>query len=424
MGATIAILSYFTPPMGTVPSHRVLRLSRVLLAEGHEVHWITLDRAKLDKVDATLEPHIPKEIVRHGLGGPSLVTKPQADGFIEKVLRTLVFKLPRWFALADGHLGWTHRLKRRLAGLLKENEIDTLFVTCGPHGQIMVLPRIRKAMPELRILVDYRDLLTGNLWQAQNARRRERLLKKEQRALQAADAMFLNTEEARHVFVEVVRPNAGMSVQVMRNAADYEFGNTIAPVANATLGEGVHIGYFGTIFQRRRLRPILEAVTRLPGEVAGKIRMHVYTDDWSMRFMNEDIEAVGGIARKCVVRHEPCDYGQALAAMRAMDALLLINGPTHEDRIYVPGKLYDYLMAQRPTLFVGQEGDAWRIVVDTSGEGWCARHDQPELIDAALLRLGNGRPHDTAVHAKYGPGTTFEPLLAMLRQPSVPVDRQ
>ena len=83
--ARIGLVSYWAPPQGAVASHRILRLSRVLLDAGHEVHWVTLDRSKLDRVDASLEGLIPPQIVRHGLGGPNIVARGPARTFWAKV---------------------------------------------------------------------------------------------------------------------------------------------------------------------------------------------------------------------------------------------------------------------------------------------------------------------------------------------------
>lgn len=415
MGRRIALVSYWAPPAGAVASHRILRLSRTLLRHGHTVHWITVD-ADAGSPDASMAAHTPAEIVRHELGGYCLLTQPKASNFFTKVLRTLAHKLPQYVATPDGLVEWQWRLKRRLSGIIREHQLDTLFMSCGPHGQITALPRIRKENPDLKILLDYRDLLTGNLWLPGSARVQARLAKRERAILGAVDQLFLNTEDAHKRFVELVKPPSTLPVTVMRNATDYELGDAIiAEGAAPELGDGIHLGYFGSIFERRRLRPVLEAINRLPEEMARRVRLHAFTNAWSQGILNEDRAAVGGVAAEAVVVHDPVPYGEALRAMRAMDALVLVNGPTDEDRIYVPGKLYDYIMARRPTLFVGQEGDAWRIVSDVSGEDWCSRHDQPDRLDATLQKLAGGRPEAPAPCATYEAEQTFEPLLALLR---------
>ena len=113
--------------------------------------------------------------------------------------------------------------------------------------------------------------------------------------------------------------------------------------------------------------------------------------------------------------HEPVPYGEALGAMRAMHALVLVNGPTEDDRIFVPGKVFDYIMARRPVLFVGEKGDAWRTVARFCGEEWCSRHAEPAKLVAALERLQEGPPEEIAGDEAFGPKATFEPMLALLR---------
>ena len=413
----LAIVSYWAPPQGAVASHRVLRITRALLAAGHEVHWITLDRTKLGgAVDPTLEGLIPPEVKRHGLGGPCLITKEATDGFIEKVLRSVVYGLPQWFAVPDGYVEWNLRIRRHLARIVRENRIDTLFFCLGPHGALMTIPKLRKKLGDVRILVDYRDLLSGNFWrESTNTRKRDRLLERERHALAASDALFVNTDEAKNRFHEIVQPPAGFPVTVMRNAADYDLADRITRELDAPdLGDGIHIGYFGTVFARRRLTPILEGINALEVELSSRVRFHLFTGGDSLRVMNEDLERVGGAAAKAVVFHEQVPFGEALLAMQDMVALALVNGATEDDRIFVPGKLYDYLMARRPILFVGEVGDAWKIVEECCGSEWCSRHTEPERLAESLRRLAAGRPEDTAPNDNYRPQASFRPLLDML----------
>ena len=282
----------------------------------------------------------------------------------------------------------------------------------------MALPRLRRKLPDLRMVVDYRDILSGNFWrESSSPRRRRKLVRRERRALKAADAILLNTEDARLRFEEVVQPPPELEVRVMRNAADYDLADRfLAGSDPVDLGEGVHLGYFGTVFPRRRLRPVLAAINALPSEVAARVKFHCYCNSWSRALLDEDRAAEGGPAAGCVVHHEPVPFGVALQAMRAMDLLLLVNGATPEDRIFVPGKLFDYLMSRRPVLFVGEKGDAWKITAACCGERWCSRHTEPERRVAALAEVAAERPPDLPPCQAFTPERTFAPLLAILRE--------
>ncbi len=414
----IGLISYWAPPQGAIAAHRIVRLSRCLQAAGHEVHWITLDAARLDKTDPALAKMVPAGIVRHGISGSDIVARGAAQGFWQKVGVTAIEWVRRHTVIRDGHLAWALRLRRRLPEIVRKAGLDVVMASCGPHSSLLALPRLRARAPSVRIFADYRDLLNGNAWNdSDDEGRRAKLLAHEREALAAVDGLFVNTEHARDRFLKVVRPRDGFPVEVMRNAADYELADEIlADIAVPDLGDGIHVGYFGTVFPRRRLAPVIESIARLPADVRGRFRFHLYSSVESIALAEEDCHAAGIEPDSLLVRHGFVEYGQALAAMRAMDALVLVNGPTLDDRIFVPGKLFDYLMARRPILFVGEPGDASRIVGDCCGSQWCLRHTDPDGIDAALNRLAQQRLPDEAPHDSYAPNAAFAPLLEKMKQ--------
>jgi glycosyltransferase involved in cell wall biosynthesis len=414
----IVIVSYFAPPQAAVASHRVLRLSRELERNGHEVHWITQDPERILKRDDTLADLIPDSVVVHALGGPTVHERPVARNLPEKVLRTLAHLAPRWVAVPDGHLEWAWRLWRRLPALVKRIGADVVLLCCGPHGQILAVPRLRRLCPDVRILVDYRDLLSGNSWNDLGRERvAGRLLRRERRILARADALFVNTEDARQRFVERVGEIPGLPVSVMRNAADYELADRIAANEPATvLGPGCNLGFYGTLFPRRRLLPVLQALARWSDHQLDRTTVHVYCDARdSKRLLEEDVAAVPAAVGRRVARHELLPFARALRSMQAMDVLLLVNSPHEEDAIFVPGKLYDYLMARRPIAFVGCPGDAARIVARACGDAWSFGHDQPDLLADRLRDALERRLPDLPPCDEFAPAKSFAPLLASCR---------
>jgi len=76
---------------------------------------------------------------------------------------------------------------------------------------------------------------------------------------------------------------------------------------------------------------------------------------------------------------------RALRLQRAADALLLMTeGSTR--RSVATGKLYEYLLAGRPVLVLGEETEAARIVAETR-TGMATSATDPRAIAAALRRL-------------------------------------
>ncbi len=419
----VAIVSYYTPPQSAIASHRVLRLSRVLLAAGHDVHWVTTDAARVDvaQLDPSLGALAPEGVHVHGIDGQALITKPAAANLWEKVLRTLAWHAPRKFAWPDSFLSWSRQLKRRLPGIVREHAIDAVVMCCSPHNQILALPALRQVCEDLLICVDYRDLLSGNPW---NDRERPRIAKRlialERRVLAHADVLFLNTESARECFESVVGPLPGLDVEVMRNAADYELAEQIAAEGDADgdpvdLGPGVHFGFFGALFPRRRLRPVLDAIAGIPRDRRRSLHLHVYCDRFdSTALLDEDLAALPEDVRGQVHRYDLLGYSRAMRTMRAMDVLVLVSGPELADAVFVPGKLYDYLMARRPSLVVGHEGEASAIVARASGEEWCFESAASTAIAAKIEAELAADTSDLPTVPDFASSTAFAPLLARL----------
>ncbi len=414
----IALVSYYAPPQPAVASHRVLRMSRVLLGAGHQVLWITQEEKRLLARDPTLARWIPREVEILGLGGPTLWSRPAARNFPEKVLRNLAWLGSRWLALPDSHLEWAWRLVRRLPRICRDQSVEAVLLCCGPHGQLLSLPRLRKALPRLRILVDYRDLLSGNPWtEPSREGPRKRLLKRERALLSRAEGLFLNTRHAREKFFQVVGEVPGLRVGVAPNGADYGLAREIleGPFAFDP-GPGRHLGYFGTIFPGRRLASLLEAAARLPGKLLERFRLHCFIGGGdSRRILQEDLARLDLGEPAWLAIHPLLPYGEALAAMRAMDALLLVNGATPGDRVFVPGKLFDYLMAGRPVLFWGGKGDASALVERISGEDWCFAPGEEERLGTFLERFAAGdRPPGVDPIEEFGSARAFAPVLEAL----------
>lgn len=415
----VAIVCYYSPPQPAIASHRVLRMTRALVTAGHQVHWVSADPARLPAagLDDSLSEWIPEGVVQHGIDGQALNAKPAADNLWEKILRNLAWHMPRRFRYPDSFISWSRQLKKRLPGIVRDQQVDAVLMCCSPHNQILALPVLRREFPDLRIYVDYRDLLSGNPWNPRaNSRQAQRILELERAMLGHANCLFVNTGRARERFTAEVGAIEGLEVRVMPNAADFEMATAIrSTLPPPDLGAGMHLGFYGTLFPRRRLLPVLQALEVMGASHRQQLRLHVYCDPHaSADLLAADLERVEAGVRELVVRHDYLPYAEAQRSMQAMDALILVNGGEADDAVFVPGKLCDYLMARRPVLFVGHPGEASGMVERTTGAAWCHSYGEREAVAATLRALLDGRPADLPVADEFSPGRSFAPLLDLL----------
>ena len=159
--------------------------------------------------------------------------------------------------------------------------------------------------------------------------------------------------------------------------------------------------------------PMAEALT---GFAFKQMLQLAHTDGLSFEFLRDlaaDLAQVGSRVADRVVHREFVPYADALRSMRAMHGLVLVNSPDSRDSVFVPGKLYDYLMARRPVLFVGSPGDASHIVERCGG---CAfEYGSARQIAATLTEwIDAPAPRLVDPVEEFDPQHTFAPLLDRL----------
>ena len=84
--------------------------------------------------------------------------------------------------------------------------------------------------------------------------------------------------------------------------------------------------------------------------------------------------------------------------LQQSDILLLVNGTKEESKIFIPGKLFDYMAAKKPILFIG-EGQPAEIVKYVNA-GYVSSHDGEDIkktISRMILQFkeSNGYNNNT-----------------------------
>ena len=90
--------------------------------------------------------------------------------------------------------------------------------------------------------------------------------------------------------------------------------------------------------------------------------------------------------------HPPIPYQESLSFLHSSHALILVADKTR--RLQIPGKLYDYLAADRPILGICANEEVNQILRETH-RGISADPDSPQEIAAAFGKLYDKHQSDT-----------------------------
>lgn len=387
-GGRVLMIAHLFPPMGGSGSNRALAFARYLPMFGWRPTVLTPRIEWALNCDAELLREVPAGL--HVVRTRSLEPRPQraTQGVVKSLLTRpsqaspLRNQLGHVRRFPDAHAGW---LPFALAAGLRER-YDVAYSSSGPftsHVVGLLLKRVtgRPWVVELRdgwyrwnrsIFPDYprwRDVLERRL---------------EVLAIRSADRVVLVTDRMAEAFRAQYADLAGGHFSVVSNGFDpCQFYGVDAP--DGQRGGAWVVLHAGALYYGRSLKAFLEAVRRLVESDAG------FGRDFRLRLLGTlDVGARSEVARSGLAERiellPQVAHVEAVRAMRAADALLLIANTTPGAEATVPGKLFEYLAVGRPVLAIAPSESSTADVLRQTGGGWLAPSDDVDAIACALQR--------------------------------------
>jgi glycosyltransferase involved in cell wall biosynthesis len=139
----------------------------------------------------------------------------------------------------------------------------------------------------------------------------------------------------------------------------------------------MHFGYFGSLALKRNLRDVFKAFYELFQEkpdLSKEISINIYgttLDQVSSQTLNQ-YHLKGIVKVHGRLEHDPATgktgREQVLEAMKRMDVLILVHGnDIFRCNEYIPSKLYDYMLVQRPILGLTHSGSELEQMLEQNG---------------------------------------------------------
>jgi glycosyltransferase involved in cell wall biosynthesis len=415
----LLLITFSFPPAGGVGVLRAVSLAKYLPENGIRVDVLTARNAPAVGKDHTLLQQVPAAVTVHRTWtadlpfwlrksvkkaltrGRATATTPEAASQGQKGYEPQpagkVNPIKQFIAnllLPDPQVGWLPFALPAAKRIIRARAIDAVVITVPPFSSVRLATGLRKAFPELPILVDFRDeWLTTTLHLVSfnsNARARMVAHKAEAEAVRDASSIVLVTEAAkkelqsrypglsREKFVTI--PNGYDTLPPKPTPTPVAAIKDFAP-AGIKDKDRITLTYAGTVYGSTAPGTFVEAIKLLPADLRVRLRVrfigHIETAAYRQQLesLGETIELRGFVPQ-----------AEALAAIRETDYLLLI---TH-DRINVAAKFYDYLGGGKPILAaVHRDGDVRRLLEETGAGHW-ADIDSPEAIAAMLQETLTG----------------------------------
>lgn len=385
----LLVVSHFFPPMGGGGVQRVTKLVKYLERCGWRASIVCGRPEDYWMRDETLLADVPPSArivgtaAASGLGLLRRLRRGRPAS-AERSARAFggLRRLSSWFLLPDSYVGWKPFALRAARRILAEDPPDAMLSTGPPETNHLVALELRRAQA-LPWLADFRDPWFGlHLYPAPTAVHRARHAQLESRVLGTADCVTATTTWLR----DLLRERGGASLErlvVVRNGFD---ADDFPPLAASDDASGplrlVHTGMLTLTRSAAGLLQGLALVCKRRPELRSSFEIDLVG---ARESSNDAAAAASGVADR--VRWSGyVPHAEAIRAMRSADVLVLIKHVEPRFRGLVPGKLYEYMGAERPILALVPESEAASLVRDF-GWGEVAPPDDAEAIAAALVRF-------------------------------------
>ena len=305
--------------------------------------------------------------------------------------------------LPDPQVTWLPALTHTARRLVKARSIDLVIVTVPPFSSLLLVPKLRKAFPDVQIVADFRDEWlesTINLVSFSHSARARRIARDiEANAVANSTAVVMVTEAACQTIRSRYPEETENKFQVIPNGYDAGM-QKVVPTHNAAArrDDRIIFTYIGSLYRSTDPRPLVNAIQSLPSEIRSRMVFRFVGHIEDPIFRNALLQLGEAVELRGFV-----PQSEAVATLGEGDYALLIS----HDSLNVSAKFYDYIGAGIPIVALVRPRGAVQQLLDELRAGWWA--DSSDTADIQRLFrdvIDRGNP----------PVAAFQPNVAKIAQ--------
>lgn len=269
--------------------------------------------------------------------------------------------------------------------LSRKHQVDLVWATGDPWLSFDIGRWIKKLL-SVPFIMDQRDPWTyGALWNPPSKSFAKRQVRREKRALKAADAVVYTSPLTKEIMQKRTMTELASKMSFICNGFDISTITDHSPDSQAGQHQILTLRYIGSLKGHRTPEPLVKAIKSLrkAGKIGEELKFEVVgpVGPWENYLRNPDNE-------EFIKLRGSVPYDESLQLMRSADVLVLLQTLT-EGADVISGKVYEYLASGRPILAIVPQdgGDAWAL--NYADTGFIADFQSPDMIQKQLEILYN-----------------------------------
>jgi glycosyltransferase involved in cell wall biosynthesis len=402
----LLIITYYWPPAGGPGVQRWLKFVKYLPDFNVQPIVYIPENPTYPIIDRGLESEVSEKavILKHKIFEPyglasffgknktkkissGIIPNQKKQSFLEKILlwvRGNIF-------IPDARFLWVKPSVKYLKKYLQENNIDTI-VTSGPPHSLHIIGLQLKQELGVTWLADFRDPWTTigyhkALKLSSYAEKKHKAL--EHQVLNTADTIIVTSKTTKAEFEAIT----SKPITVITNGYDVE------QVTKQPLDEKFTVAHIGSFLSERNPRILWKALEELTKE----------NQDFAADFQLKLLGAVSQEVLDTITEFKLNDFvlnlgyvshQEAVAHQRKSQVLLLIEIDSEDTKSIIPGKVFEYMVSERPIIAIGPEDSDFAEIITSTNTGVFFTYDEKEKLKGLLLKYYQDyKANNLKVHA-------------------------
>ncbi|GAL67016.1 glycosyl transferase family 1 [Jejuia pallidilutea] len=391
MRKKVLILTYYWPPAGGPGVQRWLKFVKYLPEFNIQPIVFVPENANYPIIDKTLSVEVSKdlELVKLPITEPYTFARFFSKGKTNTISRgiinenkkqSLIEKLLLFirgnFFIPDARVGWVKPATSFLLDYIKNNNIETIITTGPPHSIHLIGLNLKQKLG-LKWLADFRDPWTTigyhkQLKLTKTSQQKHKALEKQ--VLTKANQIIVTSSVTKQEFQQITHK----PIAVITNGYDNETSQVV------TMDSKFSLAHIGSFLAKRNPEILWKALSELIKE----------NDDFKTDFQLNLVGFVSENILESIKKYNLINYVnkvgyishlESIKFQKKSQALLLIEIDSEDTRCIIPGKLFEYMVSNRPIIAIGPKAsDVEQIIKNTNTGKFFGYHDFESLKKTIL----------------------------------------
>ncbi len=375
----LLIITYYWPPAGGPGVQRWLKFVKYLPSFNIEPIVYIPENPTYPIIDTELQSEVLKNLIilknkiiePYQLAGffSKNKTKKISSGIIPvKKKQAILDQILLWIRgnvfIPDARFLWIKPSVKYLKKYIENNQIDTIVTSGPPHSLHLIGLKLKKQL-NIKWIADFRDPWTTigyhkELKLSSYAKKIHKEL--ESKVLNTADTIIVTSKTTKTEFEALT----SKPIEVITNGYDNETSSDITE--KQVLDSKFSLAHIGSFLSERNPKILWQSLSELISEIPSFAN-------------NLEIKLIGAVSKEILNTMSVYNldnylknlgyisHNEAIIHQKISQVLLLIEIDSVDTKSIIPGKLFEYMVSQRPIIAIGPKDSDFKEIIKSTNTG-------------------------------------------------------